>query len=160
MSLGRAMCASLCSETLQTQCMPSNGNAGDHCFLSSRAARWLVLPCLALAALPSWGMAEGSREAKPVCILQPLSFCLASLNECELYLSLAMVGSAEFWWEKLTSNLLKWVHTQGPIYFWLMAIIVYHWLQRKLDEYYSVMVTLHLFLYAAIKVLEVLHRSL
>lgn len=47
-------------------------------------------------------------------------------------------------WEKLTSNLLQWGHTWGPICFWLMTALVYHWLQRKLDEHYSLAVMLHL----------------
>jgi len=41
-----------------------------------------------------------------------------------------------------------------------MAIVVYHWLQSKLDEYYSVTVIFHLLLCAAIKVLEGSHGSL
>jgi len=66
--------------------------ARDHDFTSAGAACWLVLPCV--ASLPAVGVAEGSREAKTIRILQPLHFCVASLGECEFYLSLAMGGSA------------------------------------------------------------------
>lgn len=78
-SLVRARRASLSSETLQTRCVPSNGNAALPETLTSYQPElcggWF---CLALPAFPSVGVAEGSREAKTICILQPLHFCIAS----------------------------------------------------------------------------------